>query len=127
VVKRGTLVDATLIAAAVKRPAYGGDGVNSRDPDARFTKKRGKTYFGYKAHVAVDEGSGLVRKAQMTSANLHDIRLGEAMILGDEKGFFADKAMTARRCARPRLVSVTPSRTQNYAYHPPIGLQRRSL
>ena len=28
----------------------------------------------------------------MTSANLHDIRLGEAMILGDEKGFFADKA-----------------------------------
>ena len=92
VVKSGTLVDATLIAAAVKRPPYGGDGVNPRDPDARFTKKRGKTYFGYKAHVAVDEGSGLVRKAQMSSANLHDIRLGEAMIMGDEKGFFADKA-----------------------------------
>lgn len=92
VVKSGTLVDATLIAAAVERPPYGGDGVNPRDADARFTKKRGKTYFGYKGHVAVDEGGGLVRKAQMTSANLHDMRLGEAMILGDEKGFFADKA-----------------------------------
>ena len=92
VVKSGTLVDATLIAASVRRPNFGGDGVNPRDPDARFTKKRGKTYFGYKAHVAVDEGSDLVRKTQMTSANLHDIRLGEAMIMGDEKGFFADKA-----------------------------------
>jgi transposase, IS5 family len=91
-VKSGTLVDATLIAASVKRPAYGGDGVNPRDPEARFTKKRGKSYFGYKAHGAVDEGSGLMRKAQMSSANLHAIRLGEAMILGDEKGFFADKA-----------------------------------
>jgi transposase, IS5 family len=92
VFKSGTLVDATLIAAAVKRPPYGGGGVNPRDPDARFTKKRGETYFGYKAHVAVDEGSGLVRKAQMTSANLHDSQLGEAMIQGDEQGFFADKA-----------------------------------
>jgi transposase, IS5 family len=90
-VKTGTLVDATLIAASVRRP-YQGGGVNPRDPDARFAIKRGKTYFGYKAHVAVDEGSGLVRKAQMTSANVHDSRLGEAMIQGDEQGFFADKA-----------------------------------
>jgi IS5 family transposase len=40
----------------------------------------------------VDHGSGLVRKAQMTSANLHDSQLGEALIQGDEQGFFADKA-----------------------------------
>ena len=46
VVKRGTLVDATQIAAAVRRP-YEGGGVNERDPDARFTRKRDKTYFGY--------------------------------------------------------------------------------
>jgi len=35
VVKRGTLVDPTLIAASVKRPPYGSGGVNPRDPDAR--------------------------------------------------------------------------------------------
>jgi transposase, IS5 family len=43
VIKRGTLVDATLIAGAVRRP-YEGGGVNPRDPEARFTRKRDKTY-----------------------------------------------------------------------------------
>jgi transposase, IS5 family len=42
-VKRGTLVDATLIAAAVRRP-YEGGRVNPRDPDARFTIKRGDLF-----------------------------------------------------------------------------------
>ena len=91
IVKRGTLVDATLIAGAVRRP-YEGGGVNPRDPDARFSRKRDKTYFGYKAHLAVDEESGLVRQAEMTSANVHDSRLGEALIQGDEQGYFADRA-----------------------------------
>jgi Transposase DDE domain len=67
-------------------------GVNPRDPEARFTRKRDKTYFGYKAHLAVDEESGLVRQAEMTPANVHDSRLGEALIQGDEQGFFADSA-----------------------------------
>jgi len=61
-----------------------------RDPEARFTRKRDKTYFGTKAHLAVDEESGLVRQAEMTPANVHDSRLGEALIQGDEQGFFAD-------------------------------------
>jgi IS5 family transposase len=91
VIKRGTLVDATVIAGAVRRP-YQGGGVNPRDPDARFSRKRDKTYFGYKAHLAMDEGSGLVRQAEMTSANVHDSRLGEALIQGDEQGYFADRA-----------------------------------
>jgi transposase, IS5 family len=91
VVKRGTLVDATPIAGAVRRP-YEGGGVNPRDPDAHFLRKRDKTYFGYKAHLAVDEESGLMRQAEMTSANVHDSRLGEALIQGDEQGYFADKA-----------------------------------
>ena len=91
VIKRGTLIDATIIAGAVRRP-YEGGGVNPRDPDARFTRKRDKTYFGYKAHLAVDEESGLVRQAEMTPANVHDSRLAEALIQGDEQGFFADRA-----------------------------------
>src|SRR6202161_2969196 len=91
VIKRGTLVDATIIAGAVRRP-YEGGGVNPRDPEARFTRKRDKTHFGYKAHLAVDEESGLVRQAEMTPANVHDSRLGEALIQGDEQGYFADRA-----------------------------------
>ena len=96
VVKRGTLVDATLIAASVKRPSYGSGGVNPRDPDARYMVKHGKSHFGFKAHLAVDEGSGLVRQAEMTSANVHDFRLAEALIQGDEQGYFADKAYSSQ-------------------------------
>ena len=92
VVKRGTLADATLIEAAVKRSAYGSGGVNPRDPDARVTMKRKTVHFGYKAHLAVDEESGLVRQAEMTPAHVHDARLAEALIQGDKQGYFADKA-----------------------------------
>ena len=91
VIKRGTLVDATIIAGSVRRP-YEGGGVSPSDPEARFTRKRDKTYFGTKAHLAVDEESGLVRQAEMTPANVHDSRLGETLIQGDEQGFFADRA-----------------------------------
>ena len=52
-------------------------GVSPSDPEARFTRKRDKTYFGYKAHLAVDEESGLVRQAEMTPANVHDRRLAK--------------------------------------------------
>ena len=92
IVKRGTLVDATIIAAAVKRPPFEEGQVNPRDPDASFTVKNGETYFGYKAHLAVDEESGIVRQAEMTSADLHDSQRGEAMIQGDEQAYYADKA-----------------------------------
>ena len=57
--------------------------VSERDPDASFTVKNDETSFGYKAHLAVDEESGLVRQAEITSADLHDSQRGEAMIQGD--------------------------------------------
>ena len=78
IVKRGTLVDATIIAAAVKPPSFEDGVVSERDSDASFTVKNGETSFGYKAHLAVDEESGLVRQAEMTSADLHDSQRGEA-------------------------------------------------
>ncbi len=92
IVKRGTLVDATIIAAAVKRPPVEEGQVNARDPDADFTGKNGETHFGYKAHLAVDEESALIRQAEMTGTDLHDSPRGEAMIQGDEKACYADKA-----------------------------------
>jgi IS5 family transposase len=44
----------------------------------------------------VDEGSGLVRQAEMTSANVHDSRFGEALIQGDEQAYFADRAYNSQ-------------------------------
>jgi IS5 family transposase len=65
IIKRGTLIDATLIAGSVRRPYEGGGSIRAT-PRLRFTRKRDKTYFGYKAHLAVDEESGFVRHAEMT-------------------------------------------------------------
>ena len=92
----------------MRRP-YEGGGVNPRDPEARFTRKRAKTYFGYKAHLAVDEESGLVREALMTPANVHDSRLGEALIQGDEQGYFADRAYDSQ-ALRETLERARPGR-----------------
>lgn len=92
--KRGTLLDATLITAR-HNPSRGegsiaGGGV-AREPDANWTKKNGKAYFGYKLHVGMDQGSGLVRSAVMTPAKTSDIEMAERLILGDEKAVLADK------------------------------------
>ena len=92
VVKRGTLVDATIISAAVAKPDYEKGQVSARDPDAGFTHKHGKSYFGYKAHLGGDAQSGLIRQAQMSSADLHDSQMGAVLIQGDEAAYYADKA-----------------------------------
>lgn len=71
------------------------------DKDARFTRKGGKSHYGYKAHVGVDRGSGLIRRAHMTPANVHDTVPADGLVMGDEKAVYADKAYSthARRAA----------------------------
>ena len=91
IVKRGTLVDATIIKAAAAPPPAREGVVSAVDPDASWTTKNGKSSFGYKAHVAVDEGSDLIRQIEGTSADLHDSQAAAALIQGDEQAFYADK------------------------------------
>jgi len=55
-VKQGTLVDATVIEAAPRKPSQNEDGSAGKspvDPEADWTKKGGKYHFGYKAHVGL--------------------------------------------------------------------------
>src|SRR5690349_20101306 len=66
ILRRGTLIDATILDAAVRPPGGDAGEVSERDPEAGWTRKNGKSRFGYEAHVAVDEGSGIVRAATMT-------------------------------------------------------------
>jgi len=112
IVKRGTLIDASLVAAAVAKPPAGahrerlGEG-SVHDPDAQWTHHQGGggSHFGYKAHLAVDLGSGLIRKARLTGAKVNDGELGDELICGDEGAVFADKAYdsAARRELLARL------------------------
>jgi len=91
IVRSGTLIDASIIKAAVKPPPFEKGPINPRDPDASWTKKNGESHFGYKAHVAVDEESNLIRDAELSSADLHDSQMVYEMIQGDEKAVYADK------------------------------------
>jgi transposase, IS5 family len=108
--KRGTMLDATLIEtqAAAKPPRGEHSPV---DPDARMTARKGKpgTSFGYKAHVGVDEGSGLIRSVITTPANVNDTGPADALIRGDEKVVWADAAYdTHRRRAALKARGVKP-------------------
>lgn len=47
--------------------------------------------FGYKMHLAVDQGSGLVRQAVLTPANVSDKTPFLALVQGDEQAVYADK------------------------------------
>lgn len=91
-VKRGTMLDATLIEAAAARPPSGER--SPRDGDAAFGGKPGKGgfTFGYKAHVGVDEGSGLIRSVITTPANVNDTVPADGLLRGDEQRVWADAA-----------------------------------
>jgi len=129
ILRHGTLVDASLVDAAVKRPKPPGEEppidqaatpseVNSTEPrgtakerppsklvkspldlDAAWAKKGGRRYFGYKVHVGVDQGSAIIRRQLITPANVNDTEPADRLICGDEAALYGDQAYT---CARRR-------------------------
>ncbi|WP_183261370.1 IS5 family transposase [Bradyrhizobium sp. CIR48] len=108
ILKRGTMLDATLIQAVSAPPR---EDRPSNDPDARFTKRQGKSgsTFGYKAHVGVNEGSGLIRAVLTTPANINDTTPADALIRGDEAAVWADAAYdTHARRARLKAEGKKP-------------------
>ncbi len=84
--KAGTVVDATLIAA----PSSTKNGTGERDPEMHQTKKGNQWHFGMKAHIGVDAESGLVHTVTTTSANAHDVTQAHALLHGEEEIVFGD-------------------------------------
>lgn len=105
--KRGTLIDATVVETAAARPDKGEDAAERTDPDAAFIKREGKagSSYGYKAHVAVDEGSLIVRTALLTPANVAETVVADELIIANRDGgmVYADKAYDTH--ARRALVA----------------------
>lgn len=91
--KKGTLMDASIVAATHRPPRReaGMGAGHPREPGADWTSKAGKSYFGYKMHVGVDEGSGLIRRAAFTPARTQDNEMAEALVSGDEAAVYADR------------------------------------
>jgi len=67
---------------------------SQKDTDARWTKKHGKSHFGYKNHVTVDRRHKLVRRYQVTDAAVHDSQVVDDILDADNtaSGVWADSA-----------------------------------
>ena len=79
--REGTLVDATIIAA----PASTKNKAKTRDPEMHQTRKGKQWHFGMKAHVGVDADSGVVHTLTGTAANVADISETHRLLHGQEK------------------------------------------
>jgi len=86
--RSGTLVDATIIDA----PSSTKNKAGKRDPEMSSTKKGNDWYFGMKAHVGVDADSGIVHSLETTTAKVHDSRVWDDLLHGEETSVWADKA-----------------------------------
>lgn len=84
--KSGTVVDATLIAA----PSSTKNSSGQRDPQMHQTKKGNQWHFGMKAHIGVDADSGLVHTVIGTAANVNDVTQASQLVHGQEADVYAD-------------------------------------
>ncbi len=84
----GTIMDATIINA----PSSTKNQDRKRDPDMHSTKKGNQYYFGMKIHVGVDRESRTVHSLVTTPANVHDSKMVEDILHGEENAVFGDSA-----------------------------------
>src|SRR5882757_2367452 len=88
--REGTLVDATLIAA----PSSTKNQAKQRDPEMHQTRKGNQWYFGMKAHIGADRDSKLVHTVVVTAANVADITKTAELLHGQESQVHADAGYT---------------------------------
>ena len=92
ILRKGTMVDATLIAA----PTSTKNAQGKRDPEMSSTKKGNQWYFGMKAHVGVDTAHGLVHTVVGTAAKVPDVSITDELLHGEEREVHGDKGYTTR-------------------------------
>jgi len=83
----GTIVDATLIAASPSTK----NKEQRRDPEMSSSKKGNQWFFGMKAHIGVDAESGLVHTAGVTTGKVHDAKVMDNLVRGDDTAVYGDK------------------------------------
>lgn len=83
----GTIIDATLIAASPSTK----NKERKRDPEMTSSKKGNQWYFGMKAHIGVDAKSGLVHTAGVTTGKVHDAKVMDRLIREDDTAVYGDK------------------------------------
>ncbi len=89
--REGTMVDATLIPA----PPSTRNTERKRDPEMSQTKKGNQWHFGMKLHVGADAQSGLSHSADISTASVHDVVLGDTLLHGEESIAFGDRGYSS--------------------------------
>ena len=103
--KAGTAVDATLIAA----PTSTKNKDKKRDPQMHSSKKGNQWYFGMKAHIGVDAESGLGHTVRGTSGHVSDIAEANTLLHGEENVAFGDAGYQG--------VEKRPDATKDVTWH----------
>jgi transposase, IS5 family len=97
--KTGTVVDATIIAAPSSTKNKDGE----RDPEMHQTKKGNQWHFGMKAHIGVDAQSGLVHTVVGTAANVNDVTQVDKLLHGQETDVLGDAGYQGADKRHPEL------------------------
>ena len=84
--KQGTIVEATLIAA----PSSTKNDSGTHDPEMHQTRKEKQCYFGMRAHVGSDAATGLAHAFEGAAANMADVTVASDLRHGKEEIVFAD-------------------------------------
>lgn len=101
--RKGQIIDASIVSAPVQRntrqeneaikeglvpDGWSEEKLRQKDTDARWTKKGGRSFFGYKNHMSVDVKHKLIRGYEVTDASVHDSRVFEELL--DENNMSRD-------------------------------------
>jgi transposase, IS5 family len=86
IMRGGSIVDATIIAA----PSSTKNATGERDPEMHQTKKGNQWYFGMKAHIGVDAGTGYTHSVSATAASVHDLDQVADLVRDDDEVVYAD-------------------------------------
>jgi IS5 family transposase len=103
--KEGTLVDATIIAAAPSTK----NAAKARDPEMHQTKKGNEWHFGMKAHIGTDL-QGVVHTVVGTAAHVADVACAHQLLHGAEKSAGADAGYQGVE-KRPEVLAQCPKVT----------------
>jgi IS5 family transposase len=86
IMRGGSIVDATIIAA----PSSTKNATGERDRQMHQTRKGQQWYFGMKAHIGVDAGTGHVHSVTATAANVHDLDQAADLVRDDDEVVYGD-------------------------------------
>ena len=122
-VSRGTIVDATIIAA----PSSTKNRTKERNPEMHQTKKGNQWYFGMKAHIGVDSRTKLIHSVAATAANVHDSQMLPTLLHGRETRVWGDAAYSGQRAVLQQHAPEAQSFIQTKAHrHRPLSEAERA-